>query len=227
VVLVCFGSTAQKRFKVTAGAGIGSYKMADLKKLQEDITILYNREYLETVDNFPMYFFYSGEISYDLNKSVGVGLIYRLQSTGAASSYSDYSGVYKIEQRLKANCMGILFDFNLWEKNKLRLSSQIRIYYSWTNMELTEYLHLTGIDNDIVDLRAEFISKSIMTNPDVTVGYEVFDNVLLNLSAGYCIDFQGDLKNKTNNSPLNGFNGYPLQSDWSGIRMNLSAAYRF
>lgn len=222
--LVSFHVTAQDRFKVTIGSGIGSYRMDDLKRLQENFRG--NVGLLETVDNFPMYFFYSGELSYNVGDNVGLGLIYRLQSTGASNAYSDYSGIYTLEQRLIANCAGVLFDFNLWKKNKLKLSSQIRTYYGWTNLELSEYLRIYSIDSDLVDFKADFKSKSVMANPDVTVGYKILDQVFLNFSVGYCIDFEGDLKDHSGNYIPDAY-GNPVQSNWSGIRLGLSASCKF
>lgn len=226
-VLICFYSTAQNLFEVTVGSGIGSYKMNDLKELQENLRFyIGGPEILETVDNFPAYFFYSGEVSVNVNRVLSLGLIYRLQSTGAASSYSDYSGVYKIEQVVKANCAGILLDVHLLKKHKLRLSSQLRTYYGWTNMKLKGSLHINSVGTNIMDFTTVYKSKSVMINPDIIVGYEVIPHVSLNFSAGYCLDFKGDLKN-SNDSALRDLNGVTMQSDWSGIRLGLSASYQF
>jgi len=229
IVLLVIGADclfAQDRFKVTLGTGLGQYKMDDLKEFQDLQEAFFDAYKLERIDNFPMYMYYSGEASVTIHRIISLGVIYRLQSTGCKSSYSDYSGVFNVEQVVKANNAGLLVDFQLWNKNKLSLSGQTRIYYGWTNLKGKQYLRINSVDDDLLNNIFEFKSSSVMINPDITFSYEIFDRLFANLSAGYCIDLKGDLKT-TSGQPLRNLGGEVLQSDWSGIRIGLSASYKF
>lgn len=217
---------AQDRFKVTLGTGLGQYKMDDLKEFQDIQEAFFDAYELDRIDNFPAYMYFGGEISVRIHRIISLGLIYRLQSTGCKSSYSDYSGVLQVEQLVKANNAGLLVDFQLWNKNKMSLSGQTRIYYNWTDLKNKQYLNIYSVDDDLLNNTAELKSSSVMINPDISFSYEIFDRLLANLSAGYCIDFKGDLES-TSGQPLRNFEGESLQSDWSGFRIGLSASYKF
>jgi len=225
LVIISGCSLAQDRFKLTLGTGLAQYKMDDLKEIQDTQENFFDGFELERVDNFPMYLFYSGEASVRIQKIISVGLIYRLQSTGCKSAYSDYSGVFKIEQIVKANNAGVLVDVDLWNKNKFFLSGQTRIYYGWTVLKYKEYVEIYAIDSGLYNSTSELKSESVMINPDITFSYEITNHFFANLSVGYCIDFKGDIKNR--GQTVRSFKGGDLQTDWSGFRLGLSASYKF
>ena len=216
---------SQDRLTITFGTGVGQYKMEDLKKFQKQHEY-WSGNVLETVDNFPAHFFYSGEATVRISKLFSVGLIYRLQSTGCKSAYSDYSGVWRIEQKLKSDNAGILVDFSLLTKNKFSMALQGRAYYAWTKYEYAEKMQLYdySLDNTYNTIHKD---KSIMLNPDVSFSYDILKNISLNLTTGYCFDFKGQLENVT--TPVPGWNWIPttLEYDWSGLRIGLSASYKF
>ncbi|HMG88500.1 MAG TPA: hypothetical protein VK589_00520 [Chryseolinea sp.] len=227
VFLVIFSgcSLAQGRFKLTIGTGLGQYKMDDLKEIQDTQENYLEGYDLERIENFPMYLYYSGEASVRIQKIISVGLLYRLQSTGCKSAYSDYSGVFKIEQIVKANNAGVLVDVHLWNKNKFSLSGQTRIYYGWTDLKYKEYLEIYALVSGLHNSTAELKSESVMINPDLTFSYELTKHFFANLSVGYCIDFKGDITNR--GQTVRNFEGEVLQTDWSGFRLGLSACYKF
>ena len=227
LVIIAGSSLAQDRFNLTLGTGLGQYKMDDLKEIQDTQENYLEGYGLERVENFPMYLYYSGEASVRIQKMISVGLLYRLQSTGCKSAYSDYSGVFKIEQILKANNAGVLVDVHLWNKNKFFLSGQARIYYGWTVLKYKEYLEIYAIDSGLYNSTSELKSESVMINPDLTFSYEITNHFFANLSVGYCVDLKGDITNTGNNQPVINFKGEVMQTDWSGFRLGLSASYRF
>ena len=227
LVIISGCSFAQDRFKLTLGTGLGQYKMDDLKEIQDTQENFFDGLDLERVENFPMYPYYSGEASVRIQKIISVGLLYRLQSTGCKSAYSDYSGVFKIEQIVKANNAGILVDVDLWNKNKFSLSGQTRIYYGWTVLKYKEYLEIYSIDSGVYNSTAELKSESVMINPDITFSYELTQHFFANLSLGYCTDLRGDITNTGNDQTVRNFNGEIMQTDWSGFRFGVSASYKF
>jgi hypothetical protein len=147
-------------------------------------------------------------------------VIYRLQSTGARASYSDYSGSLTTEQWIHSNNVGLVADFCIWSANRISLSAQMRAYYGFTKYRLNQQLEL-GTGWVPTPWNVESNSTSILLNPDVTASYNVWDNLYLNVHAGYAIDFKGmvDLLEMPGQTQT--------QFDWSGVRLGVSAAYKF
>ena len=219
--LMCF---SQEKFTITLGTGIGQYKMQELKSFQHDLEWFANLDgILETIDEFPPYLFYSGEVAMQLKNRFAIGLIYRFQSTGAKSAYSDYSGVLRLEQHLRANNVGILLDFTAWKKSKYALSAQLRAYQSWTTGYFERELFIHGSTDGIETMSGDLKGNSIALNPDVCFSYYVLQNLSVNLTTGYCFDFKGDLEI---DAPFSGYS-WIQKSDWSGLRIGLSTSYKF
>ena len=216
---------SQERFTITFGTGVGQYKMEELKNFQE-LKEYWSGNILGTVDNFPAYFFYSGEAMVRINKLFSIGLVYRLQSTGCKSAYSDYSGVWRIEQKLKSDNAGILVDFPLLTKNKFAVAFQGRVYYAWTTFEYNEKQQLYDYPQEVA-YKTIHRDKSVMLSPDLSFSYNILKHISLNLTTGYCFDTKGQLENVTTLFP--GVSWVPTTSeyDWSGLRIGLSASYKF
>jgi hypothetical protein len=224
--IVSILSQAQERFSISLGTGLGIYKMDDLKRF-EKISSSLN---METINNYPPYLFWTGEASMKIAKEFRIGLVYELNSTGYKSAYSDYSGVIKSENIIKSDNAGIVIGGQFWQQNKFSLSTQLRIYHTWSELKrqysTTFYTPLESQKSTF-----KYFSQTFSLTPDVRLAYRVWERLSLNLSLGYCYDFRGDLKQNSSNG-----NPYlpkppnftkPSQSDWSGLRLGLSTSFHF
>ena len=226
IVIVLIPSYAQDRFSISLGTGLGTYKMADLKLFEEN-SLSPN---LKTINNYPPYLFWLGEVSIKIAKDFRVGLIYALNSTGYKAAYSDYSGAISSEHIIESNNAGTIVGWQFWQRNKFSLSAQLRTYYSWSKLK-RQYFTTFYTPLESQKSTFKYFSQSFSLTPDVKLDYRVLDRVSLNLSLGYCYDFRGDLKqNSSNGNPyLPKPPNYrePSQSDWSGFRLGLSATFHF
>jgi hypothetical protein len=225
-VIVSILSQAQGRFSISLGTGLGIYKMDDLKRFEEYV----GTDQMKTIDNYPPFLFWSGEASMKIAKKIRVGLVYELNSTGYKSAYSDYSGVIKAEHVIKSDNAGIFIGWQFWQQNKFSLSTQLRTYYTWSELKRHYYFTIyTPLESH--ESTFKYFSHSFSMIPDVKLAYCVLERFSLNLSLGYCYDFRGDLTTNTSSGshylpkPPN-FNERS-QSDWSGLRLGLSTTYHF
>jgi hypothetical protein len=217
---------AQKKYSISIGSGLGTYAMNDLKELQTANELNF-QGLLETVDDFPPYLYYSGEVTRKFGKSFSAGVAYRFESTGYKSSYSDYSGSISFEQVLQVNQIGLVIAYEFLNRNKVLLSAQLRGYYSWTSCDYMSQLILTTAQYSN-EQSFSFVSNSIMFNPAFNLAYPVLNKLSLHLTVGYCLDFQGELKLKSNpDITIILPDQSSVSSNWSGFRGGLAVSFSF
>lgn len=225
MTLSVFGM-AQNKYAISIGTGLGTYAMNDLKEFQEANEINF-QDILKTVDYFPAYIYYSGEITRKFGNKFSGGATYRFESTGYKSSYSDYSGRISFQQTLQVQQAGIVMGYETIKRNKLSIAAQLRGYYSWTTCDFEYRLSLTGGSNANLP-SFTFESNSVIINPAFNLSYTVLDNLSFHLTVGYCLDMQGELKLKGNPQILLAMpDQSTVKSDWTGIRTGLAASFSF
>jgi hypothetical protein len=217
---------AQKKYAISVGTGLGSYSMDDLKEFQ-DANESNFQDLLKTVDDFPAYVYYRGEITRKFGNKFSAGATYRFESTGYKSSYSDYSGSISFQQTLQVQQAGIVMGYEILKRNKVSLSAQLRGYYSWTACDFEYRVALTGSPTVLLE-SVDFESNSTMINPAFNLAYAVLDRLSLHVTVGYCLDMRGELKLKNKPEyPLTLPDQSPVKSDWSGMRAGLAVSFSF
>ncbi|RPH73856.1 hypothetical protein EHM76_04770, partial [bacterium] len=91
-------------FSITVGAGIGTYGLGDLKKLNEDL-MMGLPVTPKIVNNFPPYPFFKFTAQWE-NEKLGLGLSVSHYSTGSRIHYADYSGSISMKQLIRSNSVG-------------------------------------------------------------------------------------------------------------------------
>ena len=225
-VIALIPGYAQDRFSISLGTGLGVYQMADLKLFEENS----RSPNMKTIDNYPPYFFWSGEASMKIAKDFRVGLVYALNSTGYKAAYSDYSGKITSEHIIKSNNAGTILGWQFWQRNKFSLTAQLSAYYTWSELKRRYFLTFYT-PFEFQKSTFKYFSQSISLTPDVKLDYRVLERLSVNLSLGYCYDFRGDLKQNSSNGnpylPMPPNYTEPSQSDWSGLRLGLSSTFHF
>jgi hypothetical protein len=222
ITLTCFS----QKYSITIGTGLSQFKHDDLKSLQSLLEYQARPLGLKTIDNFPPYFYYSGEVSRKLGNVFSVGLVYRLESTGYKSSYSDYSGIIKFQQTLVLQEAGILVKYKFKELDKIVLSANLYTYLGWSDVDIDSYFNLYGSNSEYIE-SVSLESRSILINPEFCAGYPVTKQFSLHLTAGYCVDFKGKLNAKDSGRQLQFPDGTNVKTDWSGFRVGLSISIQF
>lgn len=229
VIIFSLQASGQHKFNVLVGSGIGSYNHGDLRDWQNSIEGNWRNLGLETIDDFPSYVFYTGEISGEVVDRFSVGLVYRFESTGYKSSYADYSGHVQFQQELKMHGLGVVMRYDVLQQKKITVAAQLRTYYTKSTIDMQGELFLAPSNGYNESLK--YKSNSWIVSPGVDVSYALADRISVHATIEYSVDFKGKLE-------LESFNFYPYptlyfippentETDWSGIRLGLGVAYHF
>ena len=201
-------------------AGIASFKMTDMKYLQDHILGTYPVEGRIT-SSFPPYTSVSITMFKGLYDYLRIGGGYSYSTTGGKSSYQDYSGHIYTEISATSHRFGAYISYTLLDGDRLDLSLNGRLDANLTSMIIessyTIYSFSSGLSNGY---------RSI--SPSGSIGAELMyrlKEISMGLEAGYLIDLQGDLKDKDDDNPLLDPNDTDrvLTSDWSGWFIRISA----
>lgn len=223
-VLTC---AAQYKYEISLGSGVGWYKHADLKKWQSEQELNSSNIGLKNINNFPPYFYYTGEVVRKFGRKTMAGVAYRFESTGYKSSYADYSGRMKYEQQVYVNKVGIMAGYQCWSAGKWSILSTVKAYYSWSTIHLSRELMIGG--DPLEHAMLNYVSENIQLNPECNIRYKINERLALNATFGYCFDLKGDIeyRAKRDLSLTFGNSHEAAQSDWSGFRSGLSLSYLF
>jgi len=211
-VAIHWASAQNIRFEM--GAGMGSFKMDDLKEL--------NTTYLKLLpvkakitDDFPVQPWYNVALIYQTASNVYFGLTGSYVSTGSRVSYKDYSGELIFDNVLTSCSPGIRAGLQ-FSGNKIRLSAENTLSYSFSRLKMNEKILTT-------EEKRLFLSNSIQTEPGLRVSYRlsVFE---LSVKAGYLIDFMGEnkLDGKSDQVLYLNDSKNKIKNDWSGFRLGAS-----
>jgi hypothetical protein len=215
------GPIASQELNLGFEAGIGKFKMNDLKKINEDV--LRSLPFgARVTHDYPAYFHYKPSLLLSVNEIINIGAVWSFHSTGSRVSRTDYSGEYLFDSKIRTSSPGILIDF-CYPAEKLRVSLRNEIGINFSKLNLREYLQ---IYNESDSDEASFISSNYYYNPAVMITYPLlFFRVGLN--AGYLYDIKkGSFSNTENkNIILEMSDGEEANADWTGFRFGLFLTY--
>lgn len=199
--------------------GVASYKMSDMKYLQEHILSTYPVEGRIT-SSFPPYTSVSVTGFKQLYDYLRLGISYSYSTTGGRSSYQDYSGEIVTELTATSHRLGAYLSYILLSGNRVDLSLNGRLEANYTSMFIESYWAIFSYGNTINN-------KYWSISPSGSIGADFMyrlRQVSLGIDAGYLVDLKGDLKDTENNDPLQDPNDRErvLTSDWSGWYARLS-----
>lgn len=229
VILFSLQAFGQHKFKVLVGSGIGFYKQGDLKEWQNSVDEDWRDVGLETINDFPAYVFYTGEISGEVVDRFSVGLVYRFESTGYKSSYADYSGSIQFQQELHMHALGALLRYDVLRKNKITVAPQLRTYYTKSAIDIRSALFIEPSIQYRESL--EYESNSWIVSPGIDVSYALIDRISVHATVEYSVDLKGKLEFENGSAypyPALFFNRpRNAETDWSGMRLGLGVAFHF
>ena len=201
-------------------AGLASFRMTDMKYLQEHILETYPVEGKIT-SSFPPYTSASVTLFKGFSDYLRLGGSYSYSTTGGKSSYQDYSGDIYTEITATSHRFGAYISYTILGGDRLDLNLNGRLDANVTSMTVesfyTIYIYSNGLSN-----------KYRSVSPSGSIGAELMyrlKEISLGMEAGYQIDLQGDLKDPENDNPLLDPNDGErvLTSDWSGWYVRISA----
>jgi len=194
-------------------AGAASFRMGDMKYLQEHILSTYPVEGKIT-SSFPPFTSASFTVFKQLYDHIRVGGRYNYSTTGAKSSYADYSGNIYTEFNAVSHRLGAYLSYLVLGGDRLELSLNGSLDANYTSMTIQSYYTIFNYSDGLSN-------KYRSISPSIAVGGELMyklKKLSLGMEAGYLIDLKGNLKDTSDGDPLLDPNDLDrvLSSDWTG-----------
>lgn len=216
---------AQIRF--SAGAGLGTYDMADLKEINESFKLSVPALVTpQGISTFPPYATYEATLQYKIRR-FQLGAYWSYNSTGSRLSYEDYSGSLWYDQKVSCNQYGITLGHLLTRNDgPWEVIPSLRLGVINTQYQVSDILQVTG--NPAQSVVYKFTSNSYMISPGLSTNRVIKPWIALSFDFRYLLDLKQDLRSTA--PPLTyifGSNGSHMGANWSGIRLTLSVEVRF
>lgn len=177
-------------------------------------------------DNFPPYFFTKGEFLYCFPKNLALGLSFSSTSTGSRLTLSDYSGKYTFDNIQKGLFPGIkiLVGKAPGKSNGFNFSLEGGVAFS--KMNIKEELKIS--EESTTD-KMDFTATGFYIQPGIYYFRIINSKIRLsaNLSYYYGIEKGYHLPKSKDQRLFNSTTQEPVKPQWDGIRLGLTAYWRF
>ena len=212
-----------QRNSIMFKTGYGSYRMKDMKELQDSFMEGAIIPY-KTTAAFPSFLTFELQYIIELNEDMAFGAQFGYESTGGRLHYGDFSGESYVNQALDAFTFGFNTSEFIKKEQRYAIPIFVNIDAVFTKLEIESSLRL---GNQEQSEQANFSSLGISFEPGV--GYRrYFSWFVLGFDVGYEININDKLYfDEDNQAYLTGVDDNPLKAQWSGFRMKLGAGIRF
>lgn len=203
---------------ISIAAGAASFRMGDMKYLQEHILSTYPVEGKIT-SSFPPFTTASFTVFKHLYDHILVGGRYNYSTTGAKSSYADYSGDIYTEFNAVSHRLGAYLSYLVLGGDRIDLSLNGSLDANYTSMTIQSYYTIFNYSDGLSN-------KYRSISPSIAVGGELMyklKKLSLGMEAGYLVDLKGNLKDASDGDPLLDPKDLDrvLSSDWTGWYLQL------
>ncbi|MCK4989349.1 MAG: hypothetical protein KAS29_02645, partial [Bacteroidales bacterium] len=182
---------------ISIAAGAASFRMGDMKYLQEHILSTYPVEGKIT-SSFPPFTTASFTVFKQLYDHIRVGGRYNYSTTGAKSSYADYSGDIYTEFNAVSHRLGAYLSYLVLGGDRIDLSLNGSLDANYTSMTIQSYYTIFNYSDGLSN-------KYRSISPSIAVGGELMyklKKLSLGMEAGYLVDLKGNLKDTSDGDPL-------------------------
>lgn len=193
--------------KIKAGFGWGEYLMDLPRQLNSEIISVTPFDD-KIISNYPGYYNYNIGFVYPLSEKADIGVYYGRISTGSLISLKDYSGEYRYESVVKANCFGVSVYILLFGANSpFKVKADIGGGFFNAYFNSSEFLTIAG-ETDDYDFSFDGTGKFIL--PSINLSYETSFGEF-GLKCGYFADYDPNDENLM---------------DWSGLRYAVNYSFK-
>jgi len=217
IILFASSNAFSQKGKIFLETNYNSFSYSSLSNFQQEFKADLTPIPLKTTDDFPANIGFT--IGYEIIDS-NVAIFLGYNSTGGKLSYSDYSGVIRLEESLNAITFGGIYYLNLSpEKKNFRIG--FKAFSMFSSLTIDSYSKINSAVNQ------EMIKfQSIDFGAGIQLNYEYpFSFLILKANLGLDLVFGGKLKLKENNEAhlINNSN-QEVNTGWSGLRTGLGIA---
>ncbi len=201
--------------KIGIQAGVGTYKMTDLKNLNEYVS-QNNSLNPKITSNYPAFLYYQPTVIFEF-KNINLGFLYSHQSTGSRISILDYSGEYRFDSKINSNAFGILSEVKLNPEKILSFRLYSELGVAKTKLNLIEFFKV--YDETLLNDKYAFESYNYYFEPGIKISYPN-NHFCFEFNLGYLKQFGKETL--TGKEVLTNELGDKIKPDWSGFRCGLS-----
>ncbi len=216
-IVICSLNMFSQEGKIFIEANYNTFSHASLSNFQKEfIDDLPPQIPIATTDDFPnnIGFTFGYEIV-DSQVSIFAGY----NATGGKLSYSDFSGVIRLEQQLNAFTLGGMYHFNLDDDEHFKLG-----FKGFTMISSLEIDNFTRINNNQTQEDVKFNAIDFGAGASLIYEYPI-SFFMVRASLGYDLVFGGKLNfDNIDNAHLINDSGEDVTTGWSGLRTGLGIA---
>lgn len=225
LMLGCSLAWGQKaeQFSMRVMAGQASYGMSDLRTFYDAAHRQLAFSPKVTAD-FPAFYYYEAQVFYSPVADWKFGLSYGTTSTGARKTYSDYSGAYYFDQRIRSREYGVvaMYTAQKWSVGKwnaFSLNPGLALSAVYTAYEVEERVKVYDHKEYY---HHSFSAVGAGIRPFINLSWQ-YRFIELMADAGYLLNPGKGLEAEGNSGQLLDPSGDKVKPDWSGYRLGLGA----
>jgi hypothetical protein len=200
--------------KLILEGNYNTFSHGSLSDFQEEFKADLPEIPIQTTDDFP------GNVGFTLGYEIvnaNVAVFASYNTTGGKLSYSDFSGLIRITENLKAYSLGAEY-LVPFSKTNDNFTFALRGFGMFSTMTLENY---TKIAEDITNENIEFQSVNLGVGARVLYEYPV-SFFIIRAAVGFDLTFGGVLVFKENSDfQLEDNNGDKVKTNWTGLRTGI------
>mgnify|MGYP003634985671 CR=1 FL=1 len=193
-----------------------TFSHSSLSDFQEEFKNDLSEIPLKTTDNFPANIGFT--IGYEIKDS-NTAIFLSYNATGGKLSYSDYSGVVRIEESLNAISFGGIYYINLSKKNNFKVG--FKGFSMFSSLNIDSYSQVgDNIEQENIDFSAIDFGAGAQLNYEHSLSF-----LILKANIGFDLVLGRKLKFKENSEAhLINNSGQDVHTGWSGLRTGIGIA---
>lgn len=214
--IITFLNLSAQSGKLFFETNYNTFSHSSLSDFQQEFKADLNPIPIQIVDDFPANIGFT--LGYEIIDS-NVAIFLGYNSTGGKLSYSDYSGVIRLEESLNAITIGGIYFLSLTDKEDFKIG--FRGFTMYSQLNLNSYSEIgNNIQLDNLDFHSFDFGAGIQLNYEYPLSF-----LILKANIGFDLVFGGKLKFKDNNEAhlINNSN-QEVTTGWSGLRTGLGIA---
>lgn len=216
----CFSQT-----HASFSAGLGGFKMEEMKKHQSEIQIQFPTN-VKIIESFPSYWGYELSITGEVREWLRLGGMIGITSTGGRMHYADYSGEIECDQITIAKMVALQGEvlLNPYEGPPIFFTCKTGAIFGNYVLDV-----LIDVNNNQDTEHLKFVANNVFIEPGLKISQHIFSHLSATLYGGYNINVYKDELKLADNKDLFLLDnsGKVVRLDWTGFRVNLGISVAF
>ncbi|PWG04075.1 hypothetical protein [Polaribacter aquimarinus] len=218
LLLFCTINVFTQQGKIFFETNYNTFSHTSLSNFQEEFKTDIAPIPVKTVDDFPANIGFT--LGYEILDS-NTALFLSYNSSGGKLSYSDYSGIVRLEESLNGITFGGIYYVNL-NKEKQDFKIGFKGFGMYSSLNLNSYSEIgTNIQQDNIDFQSFDFGIGAQLNYEYPLSF-----FIIRANIGFDVVLGGKLKFKDNNEAhLINNSGEDVKTGWSGLRTGVGIAF--